>query len=292
MNLTKQFDQIGERLTFQTGDIVFSEGEQADCMFVILSGTIEVMVHEEGNQIELAVLKQDDFLGEMSLLEGFPRSATARARQTSVLVKLTEKQLQQLIQEDYQYAWKIMKRLSSRIRDHNKQMAKKIGVELTDVSNKLNLFMESLKSKIEDVAASAREIDQNETELAEYIKEINETTNKVYSALGQITQISNQSRILGFNAMIEAARSGEHGKGFKVVATEMTKLSEQSKDNADDIKSLSQEIESMMTKISGSSTENTKMSQAQANTTTEMVNTIHDIVNLSESLVAISESLK
>lgn len=112
---------------------------------------------------------------------------------------------------------------------------KSVGINSLAIES--NSSMESLMTSVGKVGISFKEFASKITRLGQNITEINGITNLINS-------IADQTNLLALNAAIEAARAGESGRGFSVVAEEIRKLAEQSKESSGNIKKLIESISS------------------------------------------------
>ncbi|MGL5020293.1 MAG: cyclic nucleotide-binding domain-containing protein [Luteolibacter sp.] len=115
MNAADLFKHETDTTDLAPGEVLFSEGDQGDCMFVLLEGSVEITVG--GRAVEQS--ERGAVLGEMALIDRSPRVATVTATTPSRLAKVDERRFNFIVQQNPFFARHLMKILVDRLRHMN-----------------------------------------------------------------------------------------------------------------------------------------------------------------------------
>lgn len=165
----------------------------------------------------------------------------------------------------------------SRALDHEAKIDSEL-VQLNEIIQNIHDNMQRLAAQSEELTATSSDINAQANTSYEHSKQIGEVVKLIEG-------ISNQTNLLGLNAAIEAARSGEAGKGFGVVADEIRKLSLHTKEAVGTISQSLNTIRDNLNKLNNGTKEVSAASEEQSAVTVEVVNEIELLDNKSKELV-------
>jgi CRP/FNR family cyclic AMP-dependent transcriptional regulator len=107
---------------FQPGTVLFEEGQPGDYMYVVQSGEVEIRRQVGETQRVLAVLTAGEFFGEMAILNGRPRSATAVVRTEARLLVIEGKTFEAMLRARPEIALRIIKTIAARLESANQHI--------------------------------------------------------------------------------------------------------------------------------------------------------------------------
>ena len=104
-----------ELQTYEDGEVVFIEGEAADCAFVIIDGEADIYANADGAQVVVGTLHANQLLGELGVLTSSPRSATIHAKGKLMMLRISTDMFLKLLAENPSVALDVMRQLSGKL---------------------------------------------------------------------------------------------------------------------------------------------------------------------------------
>ncbi len=112
----EQVCQMAEEVRFKEGDVLFTEGSLGDRAYVIKEGQIEIYKNSGGRNVQLAIRQSGEVIGEMSLLESAPRSASGKALSDTILIAIGQEQFDKLMDANPKAVRTMLHTVTARLR--------------------------------------------------------------------------------------------------------------------------------------------------------------------------------
>lgn len=157
--------------------------------------------------------------------------------------------------------------------------------EVKEAYEDVSTYTKEVNDLLNDFYNNSNLLAENQTLLVEEITKINSLLKEINNIVKSVSDIAEETQMISFNASIEAARVGEHGKSFTVIAGEIRRLSEQSKKTVANIQNFTANIQNSIEKTTAHSQEsmaNIKKEVGELNEIKEdiiKIRTALDIIN-------------
>jgi CRP-like cAMP-binding protein len=114
---------MSERIAFDPGKRLFRQGDPGDAAYLIIAGEAEVIAETPAGPVVLATLGANEIVGEMAILGNVPRTATVRAKDRLVTLRISKEPFMRMVREFPSMAVSMMQELAERLASTNNQLS-------------------------------------------------------------------------------------------------------------------------------------------------------------------------
>lgn len=195
---------------FRSGEVIFRQGDHASEAFIIQQGAIDIIVEHDGVRETLQQRQAGEIIGEMAIVGGRPRTATAIAA-SDVVLEVVPGAVLDIPAKAEETALRAV-----------------FGVLVKRYDETLSRI-ESDRSQVETAVTLLANASERVSQTLEASSAFNARFQEIREMSGRIAEIALHTDILAVNASVEASRAGPAGAGFAVVADEIRALADRAR---------------------------------------------------------------
>ncbi len=199
------FAAVTRERGYPRGSVIVFEDDPGDALFIVREGRVKVvLIGEDGREVILGILGVGDHFGELSLIDGQPRSAHVIAMEDSRLLVLRREDFRLRVQESPRVGWALMQELSIRLRRADQQIG---SLVLLDVNGRIARLLLARLSADETAAKGKRLTHQQIAQMVGASRETVSRAMKDFQERGWIT-VERRQIVVTDRAALERLAAG------------------------------------------------------------------------------------